>query len=842
MMTESETDILHRQVEGLKAEVARLQKVESEAHYQSLFKTNHAVMLLIDPESAVIEDANPAACAYYGWSLEQLKKLRISEINTLTASEIFAQMQAARLEERRNFFFKHRRADGSIRDVEVYSGPLTVKGKTLLFSIIHDITERRQAEEALRRSEQAAQQLAKEKAAIAEIGRVISSSLNIEDVYERFAAEVRKIISFDRIAINLVNFNTGTISTQYVLGHSVEGRTENSEYPLAGTATAKVVASGCGFVIPNLLDEEVARLLPGLDRLRAAGLKSSLLAPLTSKGQAFGALVMMSTEDHKYSDRDLAVAQNVAAQISGAIANAELLKERKRAEEALKEEEEKFRLAFQTSPDAINLNRLSDGMCLDINEGFTRLTGLTREEAIGKTSIELKLWEDPKDRERLVRLLMTDGVAENLEARFRRKDGRVGFGLMSARILEIHQEKLILSITRDITNRKLAEQQRGELEIRLRQAQKMEAIGGLAGGIAHDFNNILSAIIGYTELAMLNPDAQSCTRELKEVLRAATRAKDLVKQILSFSRQSEEERMPVRVSIVVMEALKFLRATIPTTVDIQSRIDEKSGAVLANPGELHQIIMNLCTNAVHAIGPNTGLLTVAVDGVAMDPGLKNDLIGLEIGPYVRISVGDTGHGMEPAVIKRIFEPYFTTKDKGVGTGLGLAVVHGIVKKYGGVIKVESDPGKGSTFHVYLPEVADATPAMAEQPALVVGGSERILFVDDEKMLADIGKQALERLGYDVVARTSPIEALELFRARPDSFDLVVTDQTMPNMAGDELAKELIRIRADIPVIICTGYSQTIDQRRAAARGIKGFVMKPMLINEIAVVIRKALNH
>jgi CheY-like chemotaxis protein len=218
------------------------------------------------------------------------------------------------------------------------------------------------------------------------------------------------------------------------------------------------------------------------------------------------------------------------------------------------------------------------------------------------------------------------------------------------------------------------------------------------------------------------------------------------------------------------------------------------------------------------------------------------VIDLVIGSYIRISVGDTGHGMEPAVIKRIFEPYFTTKDKGVGTGLGLAVVHGIVKKYGGAIKVESDPGKGTTFYIYLPEVTVMTPAMTEQTALFVGGSERILFVDDEKMLVDIGKQALERLGYEVVARTSSIEALEVFRARPDSFDLVITDQTMPNMAGDELAKELIRIRPDIPVIICTGYSQTIDQRIAAERGIKGFVMKPILISEIAIAIRKALNH
>ena len=362
----------------------------------------------------------------------------------------------------------------------------------------------------------------------------------------------------------------------------------------------------------------------------------------------------------------------------------------------------------------------------------------------------------------------------------------------------------------------------------------------MAGGIAHDFNNILSAIIGYTELAMLNEGAEHCTAELNEALIAANRAKDLVKQILAFSRQTDEERMPVRVALVAKEAVKFLRATIPTTIEIKTRIDEKSGAVLANSVELHQIIMNLCTNAHHAIGEQAGLLEVAVQNTEIGLSQKNDLIDLEIGSYVRISVKDTGYGMTPDVIKRIFDPYFTTKEKGVGTGLGLAVVHGIVKKYGGSINVESELGKGTTFHIYLPKADIAPPIKAEQPKQLMGGSERILFVDDEKMLVDIGQQALQRLGYDVVSRTSPIEALELFKAKPDFFDLVITDQTMPGMTGDALAKELMNVRPNLPVIICTGYSQTIDQERAKQIGIKAFVMKPILINEIAAAVRKVL--
>jgi CheY-like chemotaxis protein len=252
--------------------------------------------------------------------------------------------------------------------------------------------------------------------------------------------------------------------------------------------------------------------------------------------------------------------------------------------------------------------------------------------------------------------------------------------------------------------------------------------------------------------------------------------------------------------------------------------------------------MNLCTNAVHAIGEKGGALEVEVQNAEIDPAHKNDAIGLDAGRYIRVSVRDTGMGMSPEIMKRIFDPYFTTKEKGVGTGLGLAVVHGIVKKSGGAIEVESMVGRGSAFHVYLPRVDQPSALQPQQLEIPAGGSERILFVDDEKMLVDIAQKVLERLGYDVVSRTSPIEALELFKAKPDHFDLVITDQTMPGMTGDVLAKELMGIKPDLPVIICTGYSQSIDPERAKQKGIKACVMKPILINEIAAAIRQALCH
>jgi PAS domain S-box-containing protein len=515
--------------------------------------------------------------------------------------------------------------------------------------------------------------------------------------------------------------------------------------------------------------------------------------------------------------------------------------ERKQVNEKLRETEKKYRELAESLPQVI-FEVDSTGNLIYLNQTGYALFGYTPEDlAKGFNVLEAFI---PEDRERIADDIMISVQGQRLgrqEYTAVKKDGtKFPVGVHANRIMRDQTATGIRGILIDFTPIKRAEEEKKKLEIQLQQAQKMEAIGALAGGIAHDFNNILSAIIGYTELAMLNEGAEHCTAELNEALKAANRAKDLVKQILAFSRQTDEECMPVRVALVAKEAVKFLRATIPTSIEIKTRIDEKSGAVLANSVELHQIIMNLCTNAHHAIGEQAGLLEVAVQNTEIDLAQKNNLIDLEIGSYVTISVKDTGYGMTSNVIKRIFDPYFTTKEKGVGTGLGLAVVHGIVKKYGGSIKVKSELGKGTTFHIYLPKADIAPPIKAEQPKQLKGGSERILFVDDEKMLVDIGQQALQRLGYDVVSRTSPIEALELFKAKPDFFDLVITDKTMPGMTGDTLAKELMNVRPNLPVIICTGYSQAIDQERAKQIGIKAFVMKPILINEIAAAVRKVL--
>jgi PAS domain S-box-containing protein len=518
--------------------------------------------------------------------------------------------------------------------------------------------------------------------------------------------------------------------------------------------------------------------------------------------------------------------------------------ERKQAEEKLRETERKYRELAESLPQVI-FEIDSTGKLIYLNHTGLELFGYSPENlANGFNVLEAFV---PEDHERIVRDILTSVQGQRLGRQeytaVKKSGARFPVAVHANRVLADQTATGLRGILIDLTPTRIAEEEKKKLEIQLQQAQKMEAIGALAGGIAHDFNNILSAIIGYTELAMLNEGAEQCAGELKEALAAANRAKDLVKQILAFSRQTDEERMPVRVALIVKEAVKFLRATIPSTIEIRANIDEKSGAVLANSVELHQIIMNLCTNAQHAlVGEPAGRMEVGVQRAEIDAMQKSELMGLRVGSYVRISVRDTGCGMSPEVIERIFDPYFTTKEKGVGTGLGLAVVHGIVKKYDGAIQVESELGKGTVFHIYLPMSDVMTPVLAESPKPVTGGSERVLLVDDEPMLAAVGQQALQRLGYEVVSRTSSIEALELFKAKPGHFDLVITDQTMPGMTGDALARELMNIRPGLPVIICTGYSQIINAERAMQMGIKALVMKPILINELAAAVRKALGR
>ena len=380
------------------------------------------------------------------------------------------------------------------------------------------------------------------------------------------------------------------------------------------------------------------------------------------------------------------------------------------------------------------------------------------------------------------------------------------------------------------------------LEEQMRQSQKMEALGTLAGGIAHEFNNLLAMMRGYTELASYDvPPTSPAYRSLQHILTAGKRAKDLVQQILAFSRPRDDTKQPLEMTLIVREVLTLIRASLPTTIAIRRYLAPDAGLVLADATQIHQMLMNLCANAEYAMRETGGSLEMRVGAVEISPTSDAVPPALKPGAYVRVTVGDTGPGIPADVIDRIFEPFFTTKDAGEGTGMGLAIVHGIVTGHDGVITVNSTPGTGTTFSIYFPRLADAVPVEPHAPeAELHQGTGRILFVDDEEMLALLGKGLLERLGYDVVAYTDSRDALNAFRAAPHHFDLVITDQTMPQLTGATLIQELRQIRADIPIILCTGFSHMINPDKARALGVDAFVMKPGVSQELAIEIQQIL--
>jgi nitrogen-specific signal transduction histidine kinase/ActR/RegA family two-component response regulator len=399
----------------------------------------------------------------------------------------------------------------------------------------------------------------------------------------------------------------------------------------------------------------------------------------------------------------------------------------------------------------------------------------------------------------------------------------------------------VLGVSVDITEHRRDEEEKRRLTAQLHQAQKLEAIGTLAGGIAHDFNNILGAIIGYAEMLRDDSPAGSpAYNDSDQVLKAGMRAKELVRQILAFSRQSSFEKVALQPGPIVEEAVKLLRASLPATIVIVEDIENDCGPVLADPTHLHQIVMNLGTNAFHAMEGGGGVLEVRLGRVSQTEELRGDVGRLAAGDYVRLSIADSGDGIAPEVRQRIFDPYFTTKEVGKGTGLGLATVQGIVAEYGGAVVCDSVLGQGTTFHVYLPASGAVAQVEEERDVAEVAGGEHILLVDDEPILADLGRAMLQRAGYRVTSRTSSLEALSAFQNQPELYDLVITDQTMPGMTGIDLARRLLQLRPGLPIILSTGYGNALSEERVRAMGLAGFAMKPLVKKDIVTLIRQVL--
>ena len=629
----------------------------SEERFSSMFHEHDAIMLLIEPDTGEILNVNSAASIFYGYTRKELRKMNIQQITMLPTEELALARSQALKGEKNYFTFPQRLASGEIREVEVHSSPVISQEKKILFSIIHDITDRKQTEALLCQSKQ----LLEASQRIARVGGweldLITNSLFWTDEAYRI-------------------------------------------YDTSPEDFNPTVDAGVSYYLPE--------------------------------------------SRHIISD------------------------------------------ALQTA--------------MDKGDGY-------------------------------------DLILETLTTKGRRIDVRTTCEVT-------HSEGRPVKLTgifQDITERKTNEAEKQSLEDQLLQAQKMDSIGTLAGGIAHDFNNILASVIGFTELALNAVEKQTpIADDLHEVYTAGLRAKDLVQQILTFARQSDEKLELIQIDLVIKEVLKFLRSSIPTTIEIKQDIVSTS-LIMGNTTQIHRIMMNLCTNAAHAMDAEGGILEVTLNDITIDKATHMEGRHLKFGNYIEIKVSDTGDGIAPVNIDKIFEPYFTTKGLGEGTGMGLAMVHGIVETYGGKIFVENRLGKGAIFIIYLPVARGSKTHQQYKIEELPTGQERILFVDDEPQIAKMAHRILSQLGYTVTIKTNSLEALELFSSKPNDFDLVISDVTMPKMPGDLLTQELLEIRPDIPVILCTGYSKRLSAQKASDMGVKAIAYKPIVKEELAKKIRDVLD-
>ncbi len=514
----------------------------------------------------------------------------------------------------------------------------------------------------------------------------------------------------------------------------------------------------------------------------------------------------------------------------------------KEAQTRILEEKERLDVTLQSIGDGVIAVNTECEITL-VNHVAEALTGWSQEEAAYKTLKEVFHTVDPRSRRRckdpVEAVMKKREIIHFTNKLLIAKNGKETIITASGSPIRNGDGKIIgvIFIFRDVTE-KLAR------EAELRQSLKVESIGTLASGIAHDFNNILTGIMGYTELAILNASNETkVSKYLKNIYQSSERAKELIRQILTFSRQEEKTLDPVSISPLVKEALKLLRASLPTTIAIQTDIRSHSN-VMADLNQLHQVIVNLCTNAVQAMPEGRGVLHISATDVEIrEPGAEHPP-ELKPGKYVELSIEDTGHGIPEEIREKIFDPYFTTKQRKKGTGLGLSVVHGIIKSHNGFITVSSEPGKGARFNVLLPVVA--TEAAVKTDTLpferIPKGTEHILFVDDEPQIAQMVKTMLKHIGYHITTHTSSMEALETFRSAPDKFDLVITDMTMPELTGDQLAQKLREIRIDIPIILCTGYSSKTLEDNLMEVGIRALILKPITMRTLSRTIRQVLDE
>ncbi|WP_175530221.1 hybrid sensor histidine kinase/response regulator [Desulfobacula phenolica] len=886
---------------------------DKEQCYRQMFETNQAVKLIINPENGSIIEANEAACNFYGYSKEEITSLSIFDINALTTEQVVKEMNKTKFENKLVFNFPHRLASGEIREVEVYSGPVQSGENTFLYSIIQDITKRKQAEQKIKSH---ADNLSIIFNSVPNILAIVNDKGRIEMINNKGTAFGRKekeeflglwggevlncLTSFDgkgcgrnsdcsecpvrmrvmstfktekshideecqmtffiddkemflnflistsllklngdkKVLLSLTNITERKQSEQSLIESEIRF-SEMFEHMSSGAAVYEPIKKGDDFIFKafnaaaekitrikrkNVLGKRLLEIFPNMDKTGFL----DVLQEVWKSGKEVHLEPFYYKDNVRKGWRENRIYKLPSGEVVALFDDVTL---RIESESAIKKSEKKYRTLFHKSNDGIIVHNLN-GQILDINNKIEQMLDYQTDDF---TQLNLKELLPPFDMEILKEVLEETKIKgyTKFETKLNRHDGSIIDVEVSSSIVD-QNAGTVQSIVRDLTDQK-------EMEKRVLHSQKMESIGSLAGGIAHDFNNILFPIVGMSEMLLEDMPEQSPVHEnVQVILKAGQRAAKLVQQILTFSRQNEHKVIPVRIQQVLKEVLRLTRSTIPSNIEIVQQIQHDCGLVMADPTQIHQVAMNIITNAFHAIEFEGGIITVLLKEILLE---GDDLVSTSLGSdrYAKLSISDNGHGILPELMNKIFEPYFTTKGQGKGTGLGLSVVYGIIKDHKGEITVDSEPQKGTTFNIFLPIMKKTSVVRQIKAGDQPTGDERVLLVDDEESIIKISSQMLIRLGYKVTSFVNSLEALEAFKDKPDTFDIVITDMTMPLMTGNQLAKELMTIRPNIPIVMCTGFSESIDQEKAKASGFKGLLMKPIFKSDMANMVRKVLD-
>ena len=763
---------------GISTDITELKNTKE--RHRSIIQTALDGFWLTDIHGQLLE-VNDAYCRMSGYCEDELLSMCIADVEAIESpQDVHMHIQEVVEKGAVRFETRHRRKDGFVFEVEISVQFRNEEdGRCVCF--LRDISERKEAEQELRESEEYFRSLAE----------------SSPDYIMRYDRECRHTY-----------MNPAALAVSGVTEADIIGKTHLD----------------CGF------PEDLSRLW-----------EDKITQVFETGRPSQSDFSWESVHGMVHLDWRLTPEFDAKKQVMSVLGVSRDITERKQADEQLRELEERFRLTFYTSPDAVNINKI-DGTYLEINEGFIQMTGYTRKDAIGKTSADINIWDIPEDRERLVEGLQRDGIVRNLESRFRMKDGSYKIALMSATIIQLKGEPHVLSITRDITDFKKAEEDKLNLERQLQQAQKMESVGRLAGGVAHDFNNMLSVILGHAELAMEGLDpSQPIFADLQQIKRAADRSTDITRQLLAFARKQIVAPKIVDLNENVAGMLKMLLRLIGEDIDLTWQPGKGLWPIKIDPSQIDQILANLCVNARDAVA-GVGKITVATGNCTLDEEYCS-ANGFSPGQYVKIEVSDNGSGMDKETVHHIFEPFFTTKSVNEGTGLGLATIYGIVKQNYGFVNVYSELGQGTTFTIYLPRHGGTTSQKQLESTVeaALRGNESILLVEDEPTILNMTTAMLQRLGYKVLIAGTPSAAIRLADDHSGDIHLLLTDVIMPEMHGRLLKEKLLINRPELKCLFMSGYTANVISHHGVLDDGVYFIQKPFTKKDLAAKIRQALG-